>query len=392
MVQHRNASGVGGLRPAATRFRYLCSVNSRAHQRFATACFDPAFALLLTAIATGSGGCGGSTSEEQQSTGGSGATGQDASAEPAPDSSASGSGGATQDASPEALADTTYLDSNVADEAAPVGKCSGSAEPLTHDVSSAPVGTHADPASICVATAPVSSNTAARVTFNFYSQNLTTATGHITLAPALLGQVAAPPTVEVTQASPVAELTQLQVSGMQATADGFAFNATWPASMQLSATNMIGMTVKTTLQVTCPGVGTQTVESITYADLCGFDPNPVWVSSGDSCTRCEQICEMAPTPIVPAAGDDDLPLACALRVDVVAIAQLGDTLVLFADRHGVEGDFDHAWQVSGGQILYADGDLAVWRMPDEPGLHQAQVGVQRSGVAAVAALRWKLAA
>jgi hypothetical protein len=249
-----------------------------------------------------------------------------------------------------------------------------------------------DPALICPWTAsPVPSDKAAQVTFNIYSQNAWQAIGHIKVDPAILGSVQGSPTVEVTSA-PDADLQKLQVTGMQPTADGFTFQATWPQALYLHpGMGMTRMIVRTTLAVQCNGQS-KTVESLTYVDLCGAMNAPMWVSSYETCNVCEQLCEMAPTPIMPSAPDDALPLPRAMRASVSAIARAGGALVVCAEHDPAHGEVTLDWHVSAGEIVYEHDGVVVWKLPDEPGPHQIQVAVRDAGAAAVASLRYDLAA
>ncbi|MBI5534662.1 MAG: hypothetical protein HY898_18190 [Deltaproteobacteria bacterium] len=348
---------------------------------------DPAFALLITSLVTTSAACSGTTTTEEP--GGSAGAAQDAS----PDTQQ------PLDAPPEQqpevgqdqlVFDLTPADTHPPQDVAPDVECQGYLD--THQVPTEPLGTPADQASICAATPPVTSTPAAKVTFNFYSQNVWQATGHIAVPPALLNAISGFPKVMVTSA-PLNELTQMVVSGMQPTSDGYTFNAQWPSTLQLHpGMGASMMTVKTTLQIVCTNPQPVTVESTTMVELCGLEGAPAWVSSGDTCTVCQQVCEMAPTPILPAAQGDDLPLSRALRAEVVVVAQAGNALVCFADHDAAAGEVDHEWQISGGRILYSKGNLVVWELPEGDGLHQIQVGVHDASAAAVATLRLSAAA
>jgi hypothetical protein len=208
--------------------------------------------------------------------------------------------------------------------------------------------------------APVSSNTSARVTLTNFSQSAQTASGFIAIAP---GIAAGPPTVTVPTATNPAFAT-MQVTGMVKINGGYYFKASWPAKLP----NGYGgqMTVKASFTINCPDGGTQTVDSITKIDLC-IDGNTVdWVSSGDACTVCAVIAEMAPSPIVSDNRGDDLPLGRVIRIRVVEVARAGRQVLLFAENDAGE-DAQFEWRTSGGTLERIADDVMLWSMPEEGG-------------------------
>src|SRR5262249_4732002 len=155
------------------------------------------------------------------------------------------------------------------------------------------------------------------------------AAGFVTVEPSLLAQVVGLPVVEVIDAS-VPGLDQMQVSMMTAQAGGFAFQASWPGFQ--ATPGVTRMTVRTTLELTCdtPGL-TRVLHAAMDVHLCNKDYRAFeWVSSGDACTVCGTIAEMAPSPIIPDKKADGLPLARALRLRVVELARVSDAVVLLA--------------------------------------------------------------
>ena len=370
------------------RFAYLCSPRSRAHQRFAAACLDPAFVALVTSLATA--GCGGSAVSDEpaipQNDGGA-----EADAAVVPDGQKPSDANATEgdpyypkdvQIDPIVLLDSESKDVG-ADAECKYGQW------MTHPVPQPPASTPAEPGAICAAGSVVQSNDAARVTFYQYSQNGAQAIGHIAIPAALLSQVQGLPQVKVVDAvNP--DLAKLQVSGMQATTDGFTFSASWPASTYLPLGMSPTMKVMTTLQLMCGNQAVQ-VQSLTLVDACGTSEAPWLVSSGETCDVCEQMCEMAPSPILAVQAHDELPLPRAMRASVVPIAELPGAVVAFADCDHVQGDVRCEWSVSGGDVLYCDGDLVVWKLPDAPGPHQLQAAICDESAAAVASMRWELA-
>ncbi len=271
------------------------------------------------------------------------------------------------------------------------GECAGWQMEETFEVEVPPDGVLASPAAICaVNPPPVESNKAARVTLNKYSQSLHLATGFVEVEPTVLTEVVGLPTVEVVEAWEQ-QLTGMQVTQMAPTNGGFSFQAEWPQPFVVLPEPWSRMTVKTTFDINCNPQGSATVEAITHIHLCVETGELTWVSSGDQCTACSTVCEMAPSPIVPAAGDDALPLARVLRLRVTALARVGRKLVLLAESDGGAG-LHYDWRPSGGQIAELAPDVIVWTLPDEPGPHLVQVAVHGSHAVAVASLRTDRAA
>jgi hypothetical protein len=95
---------------------------------------------------------------------------------------------------------------------------------------------------------------------------------------------------------------------------------------------------------------------------------------------------------MPSNPDDELALPRALRASVTAIARAGNALVVCAEHDRTVGDVQLEWRVSGGELLYERDGIAVWKLPEQPGPHQIQVAVRDESAAAVASLRYDLAA
>lgn len=251
-------------------------------------------------------------------------------------------------------------DLDASDAAAPL--CIN-AVPMTHIVSLPPPGVVADPGQICaVAVPPVSSNTSARVTLSKYSPSLETADGFIAMAPALAASVVGLPAVTVTSSTDP-KFAGMQITGMTGISGGYQFQASWPGPLP-HATYGGQMTVTTAFTITCGDGATQTVESITKIDFC-IDGNTFdWVSSGDACTICQVIAEMAPSPIVSDNRGDDLPLGRVIRIRVVEVARAGRQVLLFAENDAGE-DAKFEWRTSGGTLERIADDVMLWSMPDE---------------------------
>jgi hypothetical protein len=250
-----------------------------------------------------------------------------------------------------------------------------------------PEGVPADPGVICaVSVEPVQSNQAARVTL-VKEQALHLATGFIEVAPALASLVEGLPIIEVIDAQ-APELLGMQVSQVAPVAGGFSFHAEWPQPLDLPPESWVRMTLRTTLEVAAcgPMVG-RTVQAITHVHLCSEPPDVAWVSSGDSCNVCDIIAEMAPSPIVPDAPGDDLPLGRVLSLRVTPLARIGSTLVLLAEHDGGPSS-SCAWHPSAGDLVALAPDVVVWTPPASRGPHLLQAAVHGDDAAAVASFTW----
>lgn len=275
------------------------------------------------------------------------------------------------------------------DDTGPPPLCPPNAFPETVIISLPPPGVPADPGQICaVSVGPVGSNEAARVTLTKYSAQVETALGYVAIAPKLQSQIIGKPTVAVVQATHPA-LTGMLVTAMSPTTGGFTFQASWPSTFPQNP-GAIQMTVKTTLSIACGDGATQTVEALTILDLCIDGDTVDWASSGDSCTVCSIIAEMAPSPIVSDNGGDELPLARVIRLRVREILRAGRTVLLLAENDGGEGA-EHEWMASAGELSRVAPDVVLWTVPqDAPEPPCVQVAVSNEAGAAVASFAWDL--
>jgi len=213
--------------------------------------------------------------------------------------------------------------------------------------------------------------------------------GRIRIAPEIVSLMVGLPTVEVTAKSP-ASASDPVISNVRTDGNGFAFDAAWPSGAPNDACwnwQEPSWIFRTTLRLQCGGQE-RTVEASTTVALCGAGGR-TWGSSGDACAECAQVCEMAPSPVVPAKADDDLPLASALSVALRALVRIDDAVVLLAE-HAATGGLDYAWQVSAGTIEHLDRDVVLWRRPGSAGerVALAQVAITGTDLAAVASFRW----
>jgi hypothetical protein len=236
----------------------------------------------------------------------------------------------------------------------------------TYTVAIPPAGVVADPGQICaVVQPPVTSNTSARVTLTNFSTQTKTASGAITIPPAVLATMQGLPTVKVSSSSHP-QLDGLLVTNLVMVGTGFTFDAAWPGNIPTSSTGGVTMTIKVAYTIACADGGTQSVESITRLDMCVGKSDLTWVSSGDACTVCQIIAEMAPSPIPSANAGDELPLGRVIRMRVVEVARAGRDVLLFAENDG-GGATAYEWHVSGGTLRHLAPDVVLWSMPPEAG-------------------------
>ncbi len=305
-----------------------------------------------------------------------------------------GDGSLDADAKKEAAKDGPFfppLDATEEEVGTPPVCTGPGATEQTVIVSLPPPNVPADPGVLCsINVSPVGSNDAARVTLTAYSPKAETAIGYIAVPSQLQPLIVGQPALTVVQATDPA-LFGMQVAAMGKTAGGYTFQASWPSAFGQNP-GAIQMTVKTSFAIKCADGGTQTVEALTILDLC-IDGNTVdWASSGDSCTICTLIAEMAPSPIVSDNRGDEMPLGRVIRLRVRELARVGRSLLLLAENDGGEGT-EHEWSASAGEIALVASDVALWRIPErerDVGEPAIQVAVWNDTGAAVASYAWDL--
>jgi hypothetical protein len=263
----------------------------------------------------------------------------------------------------------------------------------TFNVAIPPEGVPALPGQICAAVVdPVDSARSARITLATLSpSDLRKATGLVEMAPDILALVVGLPTVEVVDATR-APMLEMQVSNMVKEARGFSFDASWPDMTNLALDRM---TVRTTFEVACDGDSgtaeagtTRLVHAVNDIFLCNGRSSSdfMWVSSGDKCTTvCDIIAEMAPSPIVPDKGPDDLPLARVLRLRIIALAHVSNAVILLAENDGGAG-LDYEWHASGGHVERLAPDVVVWTV--QQGMPAAHIQAAVFGPSAAAVASW----
>ena len=255
------------------------------------------------------------------------------------------------------------------------------------DVELPPEGTPAEPGQICAAAVePVESGRAARVTLSGFSSGGTSADGLIEVDPALFDRIVGDPIIEVID-STNAQVGAMTTSGVTREATGFSFQAAWPNQLFLPPDGMTRMTIRVSLELSCGDGGTRVLHAVTDLHLCDDNNFGVeWVSSGDRCVVCQVIAEMAPSPIVPDKSDDELPLARALRLRIVELARVSNTIVLLAENDGGEG-LEYEWHPSVGKVEKLSPDVIAWTVEDgmpAPMIQAAVVGPAEAAVASFA--------
>jgi hypothetical protein len=246
-----------------------------------------------------------------------------------------------------------------------------------------PEGVAATEAAICAAAEPVESNVAGRITLHRYSQALELATGTLLLEPGLT--VVGSPTIQVIEAG-YPEMMLAQITAISPIDGGFTFHVQWPAPLQVNPDEWASMTWLATMDVSCAGSGARLVQARTYINLCIAQGQAVWVSSGDECTACTQICEMAPGPTLSGASPGGRALSRAVRLALVEIARVGRSVIVLAEHDGGPG-LRYRWQARGGQLTELAPDVVHWSLPEVTADRHLQLAVVGPDCVAAASLR-----
>ncbi len=259
-----------------------------------------------------------------------------------------------------------------------------------------PEGVPATPGQICSATVePVESGRAARVTLQKLPGSIQSAQGFIEIEPALEPRVVGVPVVEVIDAT-VPALLGISVTNVTKVNGGFSFDASWVDPIPENVTTfdvsaVVRMTVRISLELSCSATETRIVHAATDVHLCIGEGDVEWVSSGDTCIVCRVIAEMAPSPIVPDKSVDALPLARALRLRIVELARVSNTVVLLAENDGGDG-LEYEWHCSDGRVERLAPDIVAWTLEEGMPAPMIQAAVIGPSTAAVASFAWNDAA
>lgn len=262
----------------------------------------------------------------------------------------------------------------------------------TYEVALPPEGVPAEPGQICAVSAvPVPSGRAAHVTLLKLGTgpDLAQASGFVEIDPDLFPLVIGQPTLEVIDATHPA-LSQMQITSLVKQSGGWAFQASFPGPLFIEPSGFTNlspgrMTVRIAFEVDCsPNGPSKVVHAATDIHVCQGEGQIEWVSSGDSCTVCTIIAEMAPSPIVPdGARNDDLPLARALRLRIVELARISNTLVLLSEHDGGDG-CEYEWQASAGRVERLAPDIVAWTLEEGMAAPFIQVAVHGPSALGVA--------
>jgi hypothetical protein len=233
----------------------------------------------------------------------------------------------------------------------------------------------------------VESGWAARITLNTDPQNPLSARGHISIAPELAASVVGLPTLSVVESAlaPAAVGSVVASSG----GAGFDFDLGWsqaPYATEYPLPQRIVFAVSFT--VSC-GSTTREVRALTALYFCDDGQTSDWASSGDRCIECASICEMVASPILPSPAQSAMALGSAVRMAIRVVGRVRDALLLLAEHNGGPDRFDYQWSAAGGQLVWADRDVALW-VPPAASDHTAlvQVAALSEDAAAVASWRW----
>jgi len=250
-------------------------------------------------------------------------------------------------------------------------------------------GVPADPEEICATeTDPVESNLSGRVTLEIDPEDFTRAAGRIEVPPAVLAEVVGLPVVEVIDSFP-GSLQEFEVTELALDGDGFTFAIHFGDSPNWPGENFI--VVRSAIELECSEIDTdpdsRMVHALTYIYFCDGYEHPVWVSSGDLCTVCNEICEEVAFPLTPEQKPDDMPLPGAQVIDLLAGERRGRVVELRVDHGDTVGVPRYRWRVSAGAVFDLGAGRARWELPREAGPHLAQVAVEDGRAAALASLR-----
>jgi hypothetical protein len=261
---------------------------------------------------------------------------------------------------------------------------------LTETLRSPDEGVEATPLAICsTGDDIVESNLAGRVTLNAYSESLNLVTGQIEIPADLRELVVGTPTI-TTQGYP-REYDELTVTDIQQNDNGFSFSGSWPDPGDLDPVDYPYLWLTVTMEIACDegAAESKMVESSTYLEFCFGPGTPHWETSGGTCTVCEFICEMAPSPTVPLPDEDLTALNREINVDIVPVAVGSRSVCLVAEPMGTEGPLSYEWLTASGSMKERDLGGVVWELPRDGGLHLIQVVIRDRRSAGVASLFWK---
>lgn len=246
---------------------------------------------------------------------------------------------------------------------------------------------------ICAASDdPVTSHRAGRVTLNLYSASLDRAMGLIAIPEELLSRIVEEPTLEVIGAEP-RTVGDFEIGELSATERGYIFEATWATPPEpWVGWHYPNMRLRVNLRIQCgePDETPRSVIAETLLNFCDDFEHPIWVSSGDECSYCMEICEMAPSPIVPRAVCDGTALPRAIDLEILPLFQSGNQLALVAEHSGSVGPVRYEWSADKGHLSSTDQGGVLWTLdPAEQGQGAVvRVALRDSDSAGFASFVW----
>ena len=242
---------------------------------------------------------------------------------------------------------------------------------------------------LCSATSsPLINHAAAEVQINIYSEDNSLATGQIRVHEQLRDRVIGLPNVELKSVDP--NLEGGSISNVQAAGELFTFHLEFDKSSWLQPGQSI-FQLTVTLDISCeaPSSESKQISSMTYIELCDDVDHPIWVSSGNTCVVCQEVCEMAACPIPVTDQSDQIPLSGSPRLEIVPVASSGRSIFLFAEHRDTKGKLSYEWRTSSGSISTPTSPGAIWQLPRDAGPHLVQLVLRDDVSAQVATLRMR---
>ncbi|HKO92199.1 MAG TPA: hypothetical protein VJU61_13640, partial [Polyangiaceae bacterium] len=254
-----------------------------------------------------------------------------------------------------------------------------------------PEGVPAEIHQICMqpATELVQTGWAARLLLEPDATVSTRARGWVEIAPNLAERVLGVPEVRL------ASNDFIGLSASTPTPSGagrFELGVTWQGTTNRGFDSWRHLAASVRFEVACvppEPSARRSVEARSDLYLCRESVATRWISSGEACTTCAIIAEMAPSPIVPMPRASELPLEQVLRLNVRTIAAVGHDLLVYAEHDGGADDAEYTWHPSAGELEELAKDVVLWRLPlgAEPQL--LQVVVEARSAVAVASVRFQ---
>lgn len=234
----------------------------------------------------------------------------------------------------------------------------------------------------------VESNLAARVTLENDSDDLLKSKGQIEIASELRSKLKGDPKVEVLDSFPPV-LAKMVVANLRPSDKGYAFEASFPENAWFDDMSS-ELTIQVTFELICDeqDSSSRQVSSTTYLHLCEGPAYPIWVSSGGTCSICEEAFEPVAVPLPAVDQQDNLPLPVAppLRIIAKQISAMQVALRVEAEDDSTELKFN--WHTAHGALQSSSGTEVVWTLPADDGPHLVQVVGRNARTASISTLRF----